>query len=221
MKELLEHIAYCIEYGKINIQSPFPPDMKGKKGADEYTKEALDAGVSPHKVLTEGLMAGMDKVGKKFRENKVFVPQVLMSAKAMNTAMEHLMPFFTSGDITPKGTFIIGTVFGDLHDIGKNLVAMMLKGNGWKVIDLGMDVAADKFLDTLNAYPDAVVGLSALLTTTMSNMQQIVERIREEKPSTLIAIGGAPVTKEFCDKIGADMYAPDPQGLLEELETAC
>ncbi len=221
MKELLEHIAYCIEYGKINIQSPFPPDMKGKKGADEYTKEALDAGVSPHTVLTEGLMVGMDKVGKKFRENKVFVPQVLMSAKAMNTAMEHLMPFFTSGDITPKGTFIIGTVFGDLHDIGKNLVAMMLKGNGWKVIDLGMDVAADKFLDTLHAHPDAVVGLSALLTTTMSNMQQIVERIREEKPSTLIAIGGAPVTKEFCDKIGADMYAPDPQGLLEELETAC
>ncbi len=221
MKELLDHIAYCIEYGKIDIQSPFPPDMKGKKGADEYTKEALDAGVSPHKVLTDGLMAGMDKVGKKFRENKVFVPQVLMSAKAMNTAMEHLMPFFSSGDITPRGTFIIGTVFGDLHDIGKNLVAMMLKGNGWKVIDLGMDVAADKFLDTLHAHPDAVVGLSALLTTTMSNMQQIVERIREEKPSTLIAVGGAPVTKEFCDKIGADMYAPDPQGLLEELETAC
>ncbi len=221
MEELLQHIAYCIEYGKINIQSPFPPDMKGKKGADEYTREALDAGISPHKVLTEGLMTGMDKVGKKFRENKVFVPQVLMSAKAMNTAMEHLMPFFSSGDITPKGTFIIGTVFGDLHDIGKNLVAMMLKGNGWKVIDLGMDVATDKFLETLHAHPDAVVGLSALLTTTMSNMQQIVKRIKEEKPATLVAIGGAPVTRDFCDKIGADIYAPDPQGLLEELETAC
>lgn len=219
MNELLENIATCIEFGKINTQSPFPPDMRGKKGADEYTREALDAGIDPRSVLTKGLMVGMDKVGKKFRENKVFVPQVLMSAKAMNTAMEHLMPFFSSGDITAKGTFIIGTVFGDLHDIGKNLVAMMLKGNGWNVIDLGMDVSADTFLKTLEEHPGAVVGLSALLTTTMANMHQIVERIREEKPQTIVAIGGAPVTQDFCDKIGADIYSPDPQGLLEDLDS--
>ncbi len=218
MDELLENIATCIEFGKINTGSPFPPDMRGKKGADEYTREALDAGINPHTVLTRGLMVGMDKVGKKFRENKVFVPQVLMSAKAMNTAMEHLMPFFYSGDISAKGTFIIGTVFGDLHDIGKNLVAMMLKGNGWNVIDLGMDVATDTFLKTLEGHPGAVVGLSALLTTTMANMHQIVERIKEKKPQTIVAIGGAPVTQDFCDKIGADIYSPDPQGLLEDLD---
>src|SRR6056297_1475681 len=132
MSELLSKIADCIEFGKINKAAPFPPQMKGQDGADELTKQALDDGISAREILTGGLMVGMEKVGIKFRENKVFVPQVLMSAKAMNTAMVHLKPFFASGAAKQKGAFIIGTVLGDLHDIGKNLVAMMVEGNGYK-----------------------------------------------------------------------------------------
>lgn len=216
--ELLARIAHCIEFGKINGPSPYPPDMKGQDGADEYTQRALQSGVSAQDVLLKGLIVGMEKVGKKFRDNLVFVPQVLMSAKAMNTAMVHLEPYFSSGEIKSRGTFIIGTVAGDLHDIGKNLVSMIMKGNGWKVVDLGMDVGTEKFMESIRQHPEAVVGLSALLTTTMVNMQKTVEHIKAELPGTLIAIGGAPVTQAFCDQIGADVYSPDPQGLVEYLD---
>jgi corrinoid protein of di/trimethylamine methyltransferase len=217
MTELLAKLAECVEFGKINKAAPFPPQMKGQDGADEITKQLLDQGVDPQLVLTEGLMPGMERIGKKFRENKVFVPQVLMSAKAMNTAMAYLKPFFLSGQARQKGTFIIGTVEGDLHDIGKNLVSMMVEGNGWKVVDLGVDVKAEKFVDTLQEYPDAFVGLSALLTTTMLSMEKITSAIKEKMPLVKVAIGGAPVTQEFCDKIGADVYSRDPQGLVEYL----
>ena len=161
MSELLERIAECIEFGKINKAAPYPPQMKGQDGADELTSQALKEGISASRILTEGLMVGMEKVGIKFRENKVFVPQVLMSAKAMNTAMVHLKPFFLSGEVKQKGTFIIGTVEGDLHDIGKNLVCMMVEGNGWKVIDLGTDVKAEQFVSAVRENPGAYVGLSA------------------------------------------------------------
>ncbi len=218
MSELLNKIAHCIEFGKINRQSPYPPNMKGQDGADEYTQQALASGISAHDVLVHGLITGMEKIGKKFRENQVFVPQVLMSAKAMNTAIVHLMPYFSSGELKSKGTFIIGTVAGDLHDIGKNLVSMIMKGNGWNVIDLGMDVSTDKFMEAIEQHPDAVVGLSALLTTTMASMEQTVARIKSERPSVTVAIGGAPVSQAFCEKIGADVYSAHPQGLVEYLK---
>src|SRR5690606_35761755 len=128
---------------------------KGQDGADELTRQALDEGISAQQILSEGLMNGMEKVGIKFRENKVFVPQVLMSVKAMSTAMIHLKPYFLSGEVKEKGTFIIGTVEGDLHDIGKNLVSMMVEGNGWKVVDLGTDVKADRFVAALKEHQDA------------------------------------------------------------------
>jgi corrinoid protein of di/trimethylamine methyltransferase len=191
--------------------------MKGQDGADELTQKALESGIDPQQVLLEGLMPGMEKVGNKFRENKIFVPQVLMSAKAMSTAMVHLKPFFASGVAKQKGTFIIGTVLGDLHDIGKNLVAMMVEGNGYKVIDLGTDVSAEKFIEAINENEGAMVGLSALLTTTMNNMAEITQKIKKAKPDTLVAIGGAPVNNDFCNKIGADVYSPDPQALVEFL----
>jgi len=159
----------------------------------------------------------MEKVGVKFRENKVFVPQVLMSAKAMNTAMADLKPYFTEDESEQKGTFIIGTVEGDLHDIGKNLVAMMVEGNGYNVIDLGTDIGADKFIEEASKYENSVIGLSALLTTTMVNMEQIVEKIKNQLPSRKICIGGAPVNQKFCNKIQADFYSPDPQGVVEYL----
>lgn len=217
MSELLARIAECIEFGKINKVAPYPPNMKGQDGADELTRQALDEGISAKRILSEGLMVGMEKVGIKFRENKVFVPQVLMSAKAMSTAMVHLKPYFLSGEVKEKGTFIIGTVEGDLHDIGKNLVAMMVEGNGWKVVDLGTDVKADQFVAALKEHQDAFVGLSALLTTTMVNMEKITKAIKEAVPGAKVAVGGAPVTDGFRQKIGADIYSPDPQGLVEFL----
>lgn len=219
MSELLSKIADCIEFGKINKAAPYPPQMKGMDGADEYTKQAIDEGVVAQDILTKGLMVGMGKVGVKFRENKVFVPQVLMSAKAMSTAMIHLKPFFLSGEVKQKGTFIIGTVEGDLHDIGKNLVSMMVEGNGWKVVDLGTDVKADQFVAALKEHKNAFIGLSALLTTTMVNMEKITKAIKDEIPNAKVAVGGAPVTDDFREKIGADAYAADPQGLVEYLNS--
>jgi len=219
MSDLLSQIAECIEFGKINKAAPYPPNMKGQDGADELTKQALDEGVGAKKILQEGLMVGMGKVGVKFRENKVFVPQVLMSAKAMSTAMMHLKPFFLSGEVKQKGTFIIGTVEGDLHDIGKNLVSMMVEGNGWKVVDLGTDVNADQFVAALKEHENSFVGLSALLTTTMVNMEKITKAIKDAAPDAKVAVGGAPVTDDFCAKIGADAYSPDPQGLVEYLNS--
>ncbi|WP_163712448.1 corrinoid protein [Mangrovibacterium lignilyticum] len=217
MSDLLNQLSECVEFGKVNKAAPFPPQMKGMDGADEITRQAIEQGVAAQDVLTKGLMPGMERVGVKFRENKVFVPQVLMSAKAMSTAMVHLKPFFASGEAKQKGTFIIGTVLGDLHDIGKNLVAMMLEGNGYKVIDLGIDVNTDKYLAALEEHPDAAVGLSALLTTTMANMERITQEIKAVYPNTLVTIGGAPVNADFSQKIGADYYAPDPQGVVEFL----
>ena len=217
MEELFNRIAHCVESGKINKSSPYPPDMKGQDGADELTRQALKAGAGAEDILTNSLIVGMGKIGKKFRENKVFVPQVLMSAKAMSAAMVHLKPYFQSGEAKQKGTFIIGTVEGDLHDIGKNLVAMMIEGNGFKVIDLGVDVASEKFITAIKGHPGAVVGLSALLTTTMVNMEKITREIKKRFPDTKICIGGAPVNQIFCEKINADLYSPDPQGLVEYL----
>jgi len=217
MEELLKQIAHCVEYGKINQVSPYPPDMKGMEGADELTKKAVDDGADPDDILKKGLVVGMEKIGVKFRENKVFVPQVLMSAKAMSTAMEHLKPFFQSGHVKRKGIFVIGTVAGDLHDIGKNLVSMMVEGAGFEVVDLGTDVSSAKFIEAVDNHPGCYVGLSALLTTTMVNMEKIVNDLKAAHPDTKILIGGAPVSEDFKEKIKADFYSPDPQGAVEYL----
>jgi methanogenic corrinoid protein MtbC1 len=219
MNELLEKILEVVELGKADAKSPFPPQLKGQDGALELTIRAIKEGISPKEILESALIPAMDKVGKKFSENKIFVPQMLMSARAMGAAMLQLKPFFASGEIKTKGTFIIGTVKGDLHDIGKNLVAMMVEGSGWAVIDLGVDVTSERYIEALKANPNSVVALSALLTTTMINMQEIVSDIKNEFPKAKVFIGGAPVNNEFCKKIGADFYAPDPQGIVEYLNT--
>lgn len=213
--EVLNKISDCIEFGKINKAAPYPPQMKDQDGADELTQQALEQGITANEILSKGLIVGMEKVGIKFRENKIFVPQVLMSAKAMSTAMEHLKPIFAKGNADKKGVFIIGTVAGDLHDIGKNLVSMIVEGNGYEVIDLGTDVPAKKFIDTINEFPDAIIGLSSLLTTTMASMENIVKEIKTVFPKQKVTIGGAPITQDFCEKIGADNYSPDPQGVVE------
>ena len=216
-EEILEKIAVCVDRGKVNKNAPFPPDLKDQDGADELTKQAIDQGIPADVILSDGLVKGMTVIGVKFRENKVFVPEVLMAAKAMTAGMNHLRPFFQSGQVKHKGTLIIGTVMGDLHDIGKNLLGMIVEGAGWEIVDLGIDVPADKFLAALDEHPGAYVGLSCLLTTTMLNMEAIVKEIKASKPDTKILIGGAPVTDDFKNKIGADWYSPDPQGAVEYL----
>ncbi len=217
MSELLEKIILCVENGKVNKDAPYPPQMKGEDGADELTKKALAAGIKPDIILKEALVVGMDKVGQKFSEKKIFIPQMLMAAKAMNAAIEHLKPFFNSGEVKRKGKIIIATVQGDLHDIGKNLVKMAIEGSGWEVIDLGVDVKAEKIIEVLNQNPDALVGLSALLTTTMQSMENTVAALKQKYPQNKILIGGAPVTEDFKQKIGADFYSPDPQGAVKFL----
>jgi len=218
MESILTKLGEAVEFGKVDKNSPFPPNMKGQDGSDELAKEALGSGVAPGSILTDALVPAMDRVGQKFSENKIFVPQMLMSAKAMGAAMQHLKPFFQSGDVKTKGTFIIGTVKGDLHDIGKNLVAMMVEGGGWTIIDLGVDVNEDTFNQAVTENPGAIVGLSALLTTTMANMEVIVQKIKESHPETKILVGGAPLSDDFRSKIGADFYSPDPRGAVEYLK---
>ncbi|MDR1722743.1 MAG: cobalamin-dependent protein [Tannerella sp.] len=219
MSILLEQIANCVENGKLNAASPYPPQMKGQLGSDELTKQALEEGVSPDDILNKALVPAMNKVGQKFSEHKIFVPQMLLSAKAMTASMQHLKPFFQTGEVKRKGVFVMGTVFGDLHDIGKNLCCMMVEGAGWEVIDLGVDVKPEKFIEKLDDNPNAVIGLSALLTTTMINMGTIVSAVRSKHGDAKIIVGGAPVNLDFAKQINADSYSKDPQGLIQWLDT--
>ena len=218
MNEILNKISRCVETGKTDKVSPYPPDMKGLDGADELTKQAIEEGIGPEQILEDALIPAMAAVGDRFSRKEIYVPQMLMAARAMNSAMKHLKPFFQSGETKRKGKFIIGTVSGDLHDIGKNLVSMMIEGGGWEVIDLGVDVGTDRFLKAISENPGAVVGLSALLTTTMENMKKTVVSLKENNPEIKILVGGAPVTSEYCEKIGADFYSPDPQGAVNYLK---
>jgi 5-methyltetrahydrofolate--homocysteine methyltransferase len=173
------------------------------------TKEALAEKVSPKRILEEGLIAGMGVVGVRFKANEVYIPEVLISARAMKMAMEILEPQLAAAGVDPIGKAIIGTVQGDLHDIGKNLVVMMLKGAGFNVEDAGVDVAPDVFVEKIKASKAQIVGLSALLTTTMPAMDKTIQMIREAGLKCKVMIGGAPVTQNYADKIGADGYAPD------------
>ncbi len=219
MEELYKKLIVCIESGKTDKDAVYPPDLKGQDGAFEITKKLLDAGVSANDILKNALMVGMNNIGQKFGEGKAFIPELLIAAKAMNAAMVHLKPFFESGEAQHQGTFILGTVAGDLHDIGKNIVRMVLEGAGWKVIDLGVDVSVEKFMDSLNENSNAMVGMSALLTTTMVNMESYVQKIKESYPGTRIFIGGAPLSTDFNNKIGADGYFPDPQSFVNHIAT--
>ena len=173
MEQQLKQLAICVEKGKVDKDSPYPPDMKGQTGAYEITRQLLDAGIPASEILKKSLMVGMNKIGDKFAKGEAFIPELLIAAKAMNAAMVHLKPFFKSGEAKHQGTFIIGTVAGDLHDIGKNIVGMVLEGGGWEVIDLGVDVKIDDFIAALAKNNEAWIGMSALLTTTMARMAPV------------------------------------------------
>jgi methanogenic corrinoid protein MtbC1 len=216
MQEYLEKIAMCIARGKVYRSAPYPPDMRDQDGADEVAADALKNGVQPG-VLLEGCMLGMDKIGKEFSENRAAVTNLVISAAAMNAVLKHIKPFLESGEVKRKGKFVIGTVSGDLHDIGKNLVSMIITGGGFEVIDLGVDVPTSKFLGALAQHPGCFVGLSALLTITMPNMEKSVRAIKEAYPETKVLVGGAPITRDFCTRIGADFSSPNPHEAVEYL----
>jgi len=171
-------------------------------------KKALEEDYSANIVLDDGLIAGMAIVGVKFRDNIIFVPEVLISARAMKAGMEHIEPILSASGVEPIGTVIMGTVKGDLHDIGKNLCIMMLRGGGFSVHDLGVDTKPDEFIDAVMEHDAAIVGMSALLTTTMPNMGTTIEAFEDAgmREEVKIMVGGAPVTQEFADEMGADAY---------------
>lgn len=221
MKELLQQITTCVEKGKIDIHSSHPAELSGQEGADELTRRALEQGISARQVLSEALIIGMERVGIKFRNHDIYLPDVLMAARAMTAAMNHLRPYFKTGEIQHKGLVVMGTVAGDLHDIGKKIVSMFIEGGGWEVIDLGVDVGSEKYIEAITKHKPAAVGLSALLTTTMIKMAEITKKITSACPDVRVLIGGAPVSREFAEKIGAHAYSPDPQGALEYLNTNC
>jgi 5-methyltetrahydrofolate--homocysteine methyltransferase len=204
--ELLKELADSVISGKA-------PQAK------ELTSKALAAGAAPKTVL-DGLIAGMNVVGEKFKNNEFYVPEVLIAARAMKSAMEILKPRLVEAGVEPIGKIVVGTVKGDLHDIGKNLVAMMLEGAGFEVVDLGVDVSPEKFLNSAKESGAKAIGMSALLTTTMLNMKQTVQAVDAAnlKGKIKVIIGGAPVTQNYADEIGADGYAADAASAVSELK---
>ena len=187
------------------------------KGVAELVRKALDQGLEPQEVLDGGLTAGMDEVGRDFKAGDLFVPEVLIAARAMHAGMDILRPLLAESDAPSVGKCLIGTVEGDLHDIGKNLVKMMLEGAGFETIDLGVDVKPDVFVDAVREDQPAILGMSALLTTTMVKMKTTIEALEEAgvRTSVRIMVGGAPVTAAFAEEIGADAYAPDAASAVD------
>ena len=179
------------------------------KTVTALTQDAIDNGVAAETILNDGLIAGMDTVGQRFRANEVYVPEVLIAARAMKAGMALLQPELVKAGVKPIGTVVLGTVKGDLHDIGKNLVGMMMTGAGLRVVDAGTDVAAEKFIELARAENAGIIAMSALLTTTMSNMQEVVAAVKAAGLSVKTMIGGAPVTESFAEEIGADGYSAD------------
>lgn len=194
--------------------------QKGKaKDVTEKVSAALAEGVAPEKVLQEGLLAGMAVISEKFKNNEIYVPEVLIAARAMNQATEILGPALAEAGIEPVGKIVLGTVKGDLHDIGKNLVGMMFKGGGFEVVDCGIDVSTDTFVSKAKESGAKVIGLSALLTTTMPAMRDVVSAVKEQGLDCKVIIGGAPVTQAYCDEIGADGYASDAASAVDIART--
>jgi len=190
--------------------------IKGDQNtAVAITKAALSEGMAAKDILDNGLIAGMDVVGSRFKRNEVYIPEVLISARAMKSATEILEPELAKAGVEPIGKFMIGTVAGDLHDIGKNLVSMMLKGAGFNVVDIGIDVKPEVFVEKAKATGAPLIGMSSLLTTTMPALDKTLKAIRAAGITAKIMIGGAPVTQGYADKIGADGYAPDAASAVD------
>ena len=192
--------------------------IAGKKAdVESLVDRALAAGLAAAKILNEGLIPGMERLGVLFKNNEVFIPEVLVAARAMNAGLAKLEPHLVKAGVKPRGIVVIGTVKGDLHDIGKNLVAMMLRGNGYKIVDLGVDVAPEKYLEAAKASGADAIALSALLTTTMVQMKNVVEAVERSGLGIPVVIGGAPVTREYAGQIRARGFASDAASAVEEI----
>ena len=193
------------------------------KDVKVLVQQALDAGIAPQEILEKGLLAGMDIIGEKFKNNEVFVPEVLVAARAMNFGMAVLKPMLVAEGVKNTGKVCIGTIKGDLHDIGKNLVKMMMESKGFEVIDLGADVAPETFIQTAKEQNCQIIGISALLTTTMNTMEEVVKLAEEAgiRDQVKIMVGGAPLTDAFAKKIGADAYTPDAATAAEAAVAFC
>ncbi len=188
-----------------------------REAVAELVQDALDAGMAPGDVLNDALLAGMDEVGRDFKAGDLYLPEVLAAARAMQAGMDVLRPLLAESDVPSAGKYVIGTVQGDLHDIGKNLVKMMLEGAGFQTIDLGTDVKPDDFVAAVREHQPQLLGMSALLTTTMPEMEATIEALEEAglRDAVKIMVGGAPVTAAFAEQIGADAYAPDAASAVD------
>jgi len=206
----LEDISALLQKGKAN---------ETKANVEKAIAEGLDA----RTILEDGLMAGMNIIGGKFKRNEVYVPEVLIAARAMNAGLLPLKPLLVSAGVKARGVVVLGTVKGDLHDIGKNLVKMMMEGKGLEVHDIGVDVSSDKFVAAAKEHNANVVACSALLTTTMNEMKSVVEALKAAglREKLTVMIGGAPVTGSFCKSIGADLYSPDAASAAEAAVAVC
>ncbi len=183
----------------------------------ELIQKLVDEGQDPGDILNQGLLPGMDAVGQRWKDGDMFMPEVLRSAKAMSNSMDYLRPLLKEGDVGNAGTMVIGTVAGDLHDIGKDLAAMMYEGAGYKVVNIGIDQPSESFVDAVKEHKPNVLGMSALLTTTMPRMGEVINSLKEAgiRDTVTVIIGGAPVTEEFASEIGADLYAPNAGSAVE------
>jgi len=197
--------------------------QKGKgKNVKELIEKALGEGVGAQDILRDGLMAGMDIIAIKFKNNEVYVPEVLLAARAMSAGTVMLKEHLSDSEAKPLGKAVLGTVKGDMHDIGKNLVRMMFEGKGIEVVDIGIDVPAEKFIEVCKTEKPDIVAMSALLTTTMSEMKNVIDALKEAgvRKDVVVMVGGAPVTDSFCKSIGADIYAPDAASAAESAKQA-
>lgn len=183
----------------------------------EYTEQAVAESIPVEEILNNGLIAGMNVIGVLFKANEIYVPEVLIGARAMHAGMKVIKPLIAKAEIKEKGVVILGTVKGDLHDIGKKLVSMMLEGAGYRVIDLGVDVPVEKYVQAVEEHKPQVLGMSALLTTTMTQMRTVIEKLQPYRGQLKVMVGGAPVTQKFADEIGADAYASDAASAVDSI----
>jgi 5-methyltetrahydrofolate--homocysteine methyltransferase len=222
-KELLDKIALNVVQGRVEADDEgFDDGFEGQPAVTELVEEALEKGIEPGEILINGLTASMEEVGRKFESGEYLIPDMLAAAEAVGAGMDILAPHLLKAGVESKGKFVIATVAGDLHDIGKNIVAIMLKGAGYEVIDLGVDVPTDKIISTVRETQAPYLGLSALLTTTMRTMEEVVAQLHEHgiRDRVKVCIGGAPTSQEFSDKIGADTHCVDAFSVLDWLKAA-
>jgi 5-methyltetrahydrofolate--homocysteine methyltransferase len=223
IQELLERVAFNVIQGRVNTEDEgFEEGFEGQPGVTELVNEAIEKRIDPKMIVVEGLTKAMEEVGEKFERKEYLIPDMLASAECVGVAMDILTPHLIRSGVESKGKFVIATVAGDLHDIGKNIVAIMLKGQGYEVIDLGADVSADSIIDAVKQDGVLFLGLSALLTTTMREMEQVINQMREEgvRDSVQVFIGGAPTSQGYAEKIGADAHCKDAFQLVDILKAA-